>query len=279
VPPATIGLSHELALLVIGLLAGLVGGLLGVGGGVVMIPALALILGDAFGQDSFHVYNLAAITTAIFLSIPATVRHTRAKAVVYPLLPGILPLAIVGVAAGVWVAGQLVGDQTRTLKRIFGVFLELVVIIGVFQEWRARQGEPHLCRACPMPRRRTLIGLLVGLPSGFIAGLLGVGGGIWAVPSQTLLLGVRLRNAIATSTVMIIGVGLATSIGQSYMLSRLAHSPPLHQVGWWLALWLTPGALIGGWCGADLTHRLPIRWLRRIFWAALALAGARMIWG
>jgi uncharacterized membrane protein YfcA len=269
--------AQALALAGIGALAGVAGGLLGVGGGIVMIPALALILGDAYGPDSFHAYNLASIMTAVVLSIPAAVRHTRARAVLYPMLPGILPPALLGVVGGVLLAGLLVGPDTRTLKQIFGGFLELVVLISAFQEWRTAHGEPHLCRACPLATRRTLLGLVVGLPSGVLAGLLGIGGGIWAVPAQTLLLGIRTRYAIATSTVMIIGVALAASAGLSLDLARLPHNPPLHHVAWQLALWLAPGALIGGWCGASLTHRLPTRWLRYIFLAVLAVTGWRLL--
>jgi hypothetical protein len=274
---AALGWSQELALLAIGLLAGVAGGLLGVGGGIVMIPALTFVLGDAYGCDSFHAFNLASITTAIVLSIPAAVRHAQQKAVVYALLPGILPPAVLGVIAGVLLGGQLTGERTQVLKQIFGAFLELVVLISAFQEWRARRGEPHLCATCPLPRRRAFIGLTVGLPSGCIAGLLGVGGGIWAVPAMSLLLGVRLRYAIATSTVMIIGVALATSIGQSIDLAYLDNDPPLHLVAWWLALWLAPGALLGGWLGAGLTHKLPVRWLRYVFLVLLAVTGMRLI--
>ena len=274
----TFSLSQQVALLAIGALAGIAGGLLGVGGGIVMIPAMALLFGDPWGRDSFHAYNLASITTAIVLSIPAAIRHTREKAVIYRMLPGILPLALLGVVGGVLLAGQLTGEHTRTLKRIFGVFLEFVVLVSVFQEWRSARGEPHLCNSCPLPTRRTLIGLIVGLPAGVIAGLLGVGGGIWAVPAQSLLLGVRIRQAIATSTVMIIAVAIATSIGLSIDLARLGNDPPLHHVAWWLALWLAPGALVGGWCGAGLTHRLPVRWLRYIFQALLAATGLKLIW-
>ncbi len=276
---ATLGWSQELALLAIGLLAGVAGGLLGVGGGIVMIPALTLTLGDAYGVDSFHAFNLASITTAIVLSIPAAVRHARQKAVVFGLLPAILPAALVGVVGGVLLAGQLTGPYTRTLKQVFGGFLELVVLISAFQEWRARLGEPHLRDTCPLPHRRRFIGLLVGLPTGCIAGLLGLGGGTWAVPAMNLLLGLRLRFAIATSTLAIIGVALATSIGQSIDLARLGNDPPLHRVGWWLAAWLAPGALVGGWIGAGLTHRLPVRWLRYIFLALLAVTGVKLIRG
>lgn len=278
-PIAALGWSQEVALLAIGLLAGVAGGLLGVGGGIVMIPALTLTLGDAFGVDSFHAFNLASITTAIVLSIPAAVRHARQKAVVYGLLPAILPAALVGAVGGVLLAGQLTGPHTRTLKQIFGGFLELVVLISAFQEWRARTGEPYLCDVCPLPRRRGLIGLLVGLPAGCIAGLLGVGWGICAVPAMNLLLGVRLRHAIATSTLTIIGIALATSIAQSIDLAALGGYPPLHRVGWWLAAWLAPGALVGGWIGAGLTHRLPVRSLRYIFLALLAVTGVKLLCG
>lgn len=274
---AAFGLTQVLSLLAIGAVAGVAGGLLGVGGGIVMIPALTFLLGDMYGQDSFHAYNTASITTAVVLSIPAVIRHTRAKAVVYSMLPGILPLALVGVVGGVLLGACLTGVHTRHLKQIFGGFLEFVVVVSAFQEWRSRIGEPHLCTACPMPRRRGLLGLVVGLPSGCLAGLLGVGGGIWAVPAMNLLLGIRLRHAIATSMLMIIGVALAAAVGQSVELARLQNSPPLHHVAWWLALWLAPGALIGGWCGAGLTHRLPVRWLRYAFLTLLAVTGLRLI--
>ncbi len=276
--PVALGPTEVLALLAIGLLAGVAGGLLGVGGGIVMIPAMALLLGDPWGRDSFHAYNLASITTAIVLSIPAAIRHTRARAVIYQMLPGILPLALIGVVGGVLLAGQLTRQHTHTLKQIFGGFLEFVVLVSALQEWRSVRGEPHLCSSCPLPIRRTRIGLIVGLPAGIIAGLLGVGGGIWAVPAQSLLLGIRIRQAIATSTVMIVAVALATSIGLSVVLARLGNDPPLHHVAWWLTLWLTPGALVGGWCGAGLTHRLPVRWLRYIFQALLAVTGVKLIW-
>jgi uncharacterized membrane protein YfcA len=276
--PAALGLTPIVALLAIGLLAGVAGGLLGVGGGIVMIPAMALILRDKWGLDSFHAYNLASISTAFILSVPAAVRHSRARAIVYRMLPGILPLALVGVVGGILLASQLTGQHTHTLKRIFGGFLEFVVVVSALQEWRSRRGNPHLVSSCPMPQRRTLIGFLVGLPSGIIAGLLGVGGGIWAVPAQSLLLGVGIRQAIATSTMMIIVIAVAASTGQTARLAHLGNDPPLHLVAWWLTLWLTPGALIGGWCGAGLTHRLPVRWLRYIFQALLAVTGFKLLW-
>lgn len=273
---AAFSLLQELELLAVGALAGVLGGLFGIGGGIIMIPAMVIFLGNAYGQDSFHVYKLAAISTSIVLALPAAVRHSRAGAVVYRMLPGILPLTAIGVVAGVALASVLVGKHTVVLKRIFGVFLELTVAAELYQAWRAARGDGRFCTSSPMPTRRGLYGLVVGFPAGFIGGLLGVGGGIWAVPAQRQLLGIHIRNAIANSTVMIVCIATVTSALLSYTLTQLPQ-PISPWKGWWLALWLAPGALLGGWCGADLTHRLPVRWLRYGFQVMLALTGLRLI--
>jgi len=274
VPPVNFG--QVLELLGVGLLAGTVGGMLGVGGGVVMIPAMVIFLGDRYGPNSLHLYKLAAIATSVFVSIPAAARHLRARAVLTAMLPAILPAATVGTVVGVWVAGHFFqAEQTRILRRIFGVFLEFVVAVQLYQDWLAGQGERSLRRSCPLPSRRLLIGGSVGLPTGLIAGLLGVGGGIWNVPVQYLLFGVRLRYAIATSSFVVVFVSAVTTIVQSW---SVAHLPGLSlHASVPLVGWLVPGALVGGWCGAELTHRLPVRWLRYAFGALLALSGLRLI--
>ncbi|TWT41033.1 Sulfite exporter TauE/SafE [Phycisphaerae bacterium RAS1] len=263
----------------VGLAAGLVGGLLGVGGGLVMIPAMALLLADAFGPGSFHLYKLAAIATSVVLSIPATLRHVRAGAIMPDMLRSTLPLAVIGVAAGVALASSplFVGGQTHNLRRVFGGFLELVVAVQVFQHVRAARGEPSLVDCCPLPTRRLLHGLVVGLPTGVIAGFLGIGGGIWAVPAQSLLFGIRLRYAIANSSLMIIFVAGATVIVQSLAVSRM---PGLSAgSAWWLTAVLAPTAIAGGWIGAGLTHRISTAWLRVAFNGLLAVTGVQLMRG
>lgn len=262
-------------LLLVGAAAGTLGGLLGIGGGIVMIPVMHEALQDRFGPDSFHLYKLAAIATSIVLSIPAAIRHSRAHAVVFRMLIGILPLAVVGVLVGVAGAAFLSGEHTRLLKKIFGAFLELVVVFNVYQSWRTAHGEAALCDSCPTAARRGLLGTVVGFPAGLIAGMLGIGGGVWAVPAQRLFLGVRLRNAIANSSFMIVVVAAVTALMQSVAVSRFPGVNFLD--GWRLAFWLAPGALIGGWCGAGLTHRLPTRWLRWAFLGLLVVGGARLM--
>jgi uncharacterized membrane protein YfcA len=270
----TLTLAAEL--LAVGLAAGLLGGMLGIGGGIIMIPAMLLLVGEQrFGVESLHLYKLAAICTSIPMAIPACLRHYRARAIVPSLLRGILPGALLGVLVGVALTLLFVDEQTRWLRRIFGAFLQLAVLIALLEGWLSRGHEHGLVRRCPTGRRWWPYAAAVGLPAGITAGLLSVGGGVWAVPVQRMLLGVQLRNAIANSAVMILPVALVTTISQAVALDRALSIPIWPAFG--LALCLVPGALVGSWCGASLTHKLPLRWLRTAFHVLLVVTGLRMM--
>ena len=272
-------LMQVVILLVIGSGAGVLGGLLGIGGGLVMVPAMVLLFGDAadsrYGENSFHLFKLAALATAVVLSIPAVRQHARARAIVRPMIWGIIPLGLVGVVIGVGLARLFADEYTEILRRTFGVFMLLAVVANI---WRRRRGAggAESCDHCPMPNRRLRIGTIVGLPSGIVAGLLGVGGGVWAVPAQNYALGVRLPNAIANSACMIIGLAAGATVVQSLAVASL--DDPLVPVGqaFWLALWLAPGAIVGGSIGGRLTHILPVDLIRNVFYVLLAVTGLRL---
>lgn len=271
----------ELILLAVGLGAGLLGGALGVGGGILMIPAMVILLGEqAYGPNTFHLYKLAAISTSIVLSIPAIVRHAHARAIVPHVLPGLIAGAVLGVSGGVALAGTFVGAYADVLRRMFGGFLQLVVLSSIFQEWQQRRrGDLALNATCPIPGRWLYFGSVVGVPAGFIGGLLGVGGGVWAVPAQRLFFNYAIRPAIANSACMVAGVALTTSVGLCLQIAALNDPHLTPAAGLWLALWLAPGAVLGGWLGATLTHRLPVRTLRYAFDGLLVLTGLRLLLG
>ncbi len=274
----TVQLTMELV--GIGLVAGLVGGMLGVGGGIVMIPAMAFLLGEGadaiFGVESFHVYKLGAIATTVVLSIPAIRRHRRAGAIVPGVVLGMVPLAVVGVVLGVLLTRVFAAEQTLTLRRLFGVFLELVAGFNLYQAWALKRGHNATARACPVGRRSWLYGIAAGLPSGLISGLLGVGGGIVAVPVQRMAFGISLRNAIANSSAAILPIAVATTVAMSWRVASAATDITVSS-GFVLTACLAPGALVGAWCGAGLTHRVPVPTLRVAFQVLLAIAGARLI--
>jgi len=263
-------------LLAIGTLAGVLGGLLGIGGGLVMIPALVLVFGDArYGVNSFHLFKFAALATAIVLSIPAVVRHAQARAIVLPMLRGIIPLGLVGALGGVALARVFADEQTEILRRTFGVFMLLSVGTNIWRRRRGEAGSQGVDR-CPAPTRWLKIGAIVGFPAGVIGGLLGVGGGVWAVPAQNYAFGVRLPNAIANSSCMIIALAAGASIMQAVSVASLHDSRAAVMHGLWLAILLAPGAVVGGWFGAKLTHTLPVGLIRNVFYLLLIVTGLRL---
>jgi len=271
---------HLLLLPVIGVVAGVAGGLLGIGGGIVMIPAMLLLLPEDLygGRDQrLHVFQLAALATAVVLSAPAAKRHAQAGAVVPAMLWGIIPAAVIGVAVGVALASQFVGEHAHLLRRIFGGFMVLAAAADIWWRRSVQRGHEAPRRSCPVATRRTLIGTAVGLPAGLIGGLLGVGGGIWAVPVQNAAFGIRLPNAIANSACTIVAAAATAAIAKSLAITHMDGLTVLD--GWRLALWLAPGALVGGWFGATLTHRLPVRWVRYAFHALLLITGLRLVLG
>lgn len=272
---AQLSLPTFAALAGIGAAAGVLGGLLGIGGGLVMIPAMILLLGEhAFGLGSIHLYKFAALITATVLSLPAASQHARARAVVRSLLPGILACAVLGVVVGTWAGALFAGDATHVLRRVFGVFMIVVVAGTAVSRRLASRFEPS---ACPTGARWLRSGALIGLPSGLMGGVLGIGGGVWAVPVQNLGLGIRLQSAIANSACMIVLLSATGAVGQAFVVHRMPSLSLLD--GFLLAATLAPGALLGGWVGGGLTHRLPTMLLRRIFWILLIVVGVRLIVG
>lgn len=266
----------QLAVLpLIGVLAGTLGGLLGVGGGMIMIPAMVLLLHEPYGPGSLHVFKLAALATAVVVSIPATLRHARAGAIATPLLYSMVPAGFVGAIGGVALAGLFAGQQTHVLQRIFGTFMVLFVAATVLQSRLVGGPDRQWVNACPVPRRWVKISAIVGLPAGIIAGLLGIGGGLWAVPAQHLGLGVRLRTAIANSNCTIVLVAAVAAGAQAVSVANMGLP---RGAGWILALCLAPGAVAGGWIGAAFTHKLPVGLLRNIFYIILLVTGLRMAW-
>jgi uncharacterized membrane protein YfcA len=90
---------------------------------------------------------------------------------------------------------------------------------------------------------------------------------------------VRLPNAIANSACMIIALAAGAAALQSFAIVNL-HDPNLSPAqGWWLALWLSPGATVGGWFGGRLTHRVPVDLLRYAFYALLVVTGLKLMLG
>ncbi len=261
-----------LAVAAIGLLAGVLGGLLGVGGSIIIIPGLTMLL----GYDQ-HLYQAAAMIVNVAVSVPAAMRHHRAGAIVPRALTWMLPAAIVCVLLGVWLSNLSVfaGRSGGVwLGRLLAAFQVYVIYVNVQRLRFPRRDVYDLEQARLAPAR--LLG--VGSAMGTIAGLLGIGGGAVAVPLQQVVLRLPLRNCIANSSAIIC---LSAAVGAVYKNATLAqHAPADAPLGWRqglvLAALLAPTAWVGGRVGAGLTHSLPLRQVRIAFIALMVVAAWKM---
>ena len=268
-------MTEDVWLAVIGLAAGLLGGLLGIGGSIVMIPALT----ELFGPRQ-HLYQAAALIVNFFVAAPAVVQHVRAMAVDVSVLRGLIPGAVVGAVAGVACSelSLFSGTGSLYLTGAFGCFLFYAAGADICSAFsRGPQGDGRRGTDAAVREVRPLrVALLVGLPTGILSGLLGVGGGVLAVPLQRRVFGIEVRSAIANSAAMIVALSL---VGGGMKNAAIAiHHPDLT---WWqparLALYLIPMAIVGSFIGARLTHMLPTRGLRGAFALVLLVAGGRMV--
>lgn len=272
---------------VVGLFAGLLGGLLGIGGSLLMIPALVVLFGQGLAEPGVagtfkglnqHIYQAAAMVVNILVAIPATFSHTRAKAVmpevIKPMLPASMVAIVVGVAASnLPVFSEGVGGVSGPvlLGRVMAVFMIYVVIMN------ARKLFASPGKTSPIPAEAPKVtvtrSVLAGLGMGFIGGLLGVGGGAIAVPMQQILLKLPLRSCIANSAAVMCA---SSVIGAAYKNATLAQHGLSMADSLLIAALLGPTALIGGLFGAKLTHLLPVWWVRLAFVGLLVVVGWKM---
>lgn len=259
-----------ISLILLGLAAGTLGGLLGIGGSLIMIPVLTLFL----GRDQ-HMSQATAMIVNVFVAAPAAWRHHRAGAVRWDVFRVMLPVAAVLILVGVAASNQLDGT---ILRRIFGGFLIYMIVLNV----------TRLIKGRPQPtadEQRTGLGRVgsVGAVMGFMAGLLGIGGGGIAVPLMQRVCHLPLRQCIATSSAVMC---LSAGVGAVHKNTSLAMNPELvggDSAGVVLeslamAALLIPTAIAGGLLGSTLTHRLPLTVVQVVFilllsWVSLQMLG------
>ena len=248
----------------VGLAAGVLGGMLGIGGSIIMIPALALLF-PGRGPDAQHLFQASAMAANVAVSLPAAIRHARAGAVRRDVLVWLLPAGLVAILFGVWLSNQLDG---LTLRRLFAGFLLYLAFQEIVRVYRKKPDHtPAGSRVTPV--RAGAVGTVLGSA----AGLLGIGGGILAVPLAQWLCRLPLRQAIAASSATMC---LTAGVGAAVKISTLPahHQSPADALI--IAAALAPMAIAGSWVGASLTHRLPIVTMRGALAILLLLAAWRM---
>jgi len=261
--------GHFLAAAAIGVVAGLVGGLAGIGGSIIMLPALALLLGfDDAARSEQHAFQAAAMMVNVVVALPATWQHRRAGVFRRDLLAWVVPSMAATMVIGVLASNRLDG---RALQQILAGLVAWDCGVNLFRLAR-RVDESRLGpeRAGPP------VMLAAGGAAGLAGGLAGIGGGVLVVPILQLVGRIPLRQAIATSSAamcMSSALGAAMKLGTLHQVGRTMTESVV------LALLLAPGAILGAMAGAALTHKLPVQVLRLVVSLVLLATAAKLAIG
>lgn len=255
-------------LMVVGAFAGVLAGLLGVGGGIVLVPAFYYVF-VTLGFESTQLMQLCVATslaTIIVTSMRSLSSHNKKGAVEWPILRGWGPGIAVGAALGVLVVAQL---DTVTLQIIFGA---LAFSVGLYMAL----GKAHwrLGESLPVGLTRALISPWIG----GLSVLIGVGGGSFGVPLMTLH-GVPIHRAVGTAAGFGLLIAVPSVVGFFLVEMPQEVRPPFTLGSVNLAAFavIVGMTLLTAPVGARLAHRLDPAALRRVFAVFLLLVATNML--
>lgn len=236
----------------IALLAGTFGGLVGLGGGVIMIPLMVDVL--KLKQHAAHGTSLLVI---VFTGIAGAVTYGMHGSVDVAAAALLAATAMITTRAGAHYAHSL---SEWKLKWYFGWFIIFVCVLLL-----AKPYLPHF--HAEEGWAKTIVFLATGAFTGFLSGMMGVGGGSIMVPFMVLFAGLPQHLAQGSSLLAMVPAG---SVG-AYAHGRLGN------VRADLLPWLIPGILLGTYVGGTFAHFLPEAVLRLIFSAVLLWTGIRYV--
>jgi len=255
-------------LLAIGAFAGLIAGMLGVGGGIVLVPAFFYAF-STLGYDSPQLMQICLATslaTIIVTSVRSVSAHNRKGAVDWGVLKSWAPGIALGAVAGVLVA---TGLKTAVLQGIFGV---MGMVVGLYLG--LGRASWQLASQMPGPMGRALLSPVVG----FLSVLMGIGGGSFGVPVMTLC-AVPIHRAVATASGF--GVVIAVPAVVGFLFADIApEGRPPFTVGAVnlvaLVVILVVSLQTTTW-GVKLAHAMNPGPLKRFFGAFLTLVALNML--
>ena len=256
-------------LLALGVATGFLAGLLGIGGGMVMVPFLTIIMSTRGASPDLAVKMAIAtsMATIIFTSIASVRAHHKRGAVRWDIVKGLAPGIVLGaVVASFGVFAYLKGSY---LAIFFGLF------VGFSATQMFLDKKPKPTRQMPEAGGQMAAGGAIG----FLSGLVGAGGGFISVPFMSWC-NVAMHNAVATSAALGFPIALANALGYIASGWRVQGLPE----GSFGYIWLPALGVIAldsffvEPLGAKVAHSLDIKPLKRIFASVLYLLAAYMLY-
>jgi uncharacterized membrane protein YfcA len=255
--------------LALGGFAGVLAGLLGVGGGIVIVPMLVALFAAQHIPEPLilHLALGTSLASIVFTSISSLRAHDGRGAVDWRVFRRVTPGILVGTLLGSWVAAQLSTLFLKTFFVLFLYFVALQMLLGA---------KPRPSRLLPGAGGLLGVGSLIG----GVSSLVGIGGGSMSVP---FLVWCNLPLHVAIGTSAAIGLPIAAAGAVGYVANgALVEALPPHTLGFVhlpALVGIAGASVLTAPLGAMLAHRLPVARLKKLFALLLLVMGTRMLMG
>ena len=266
--PGGLTLTLILILLTMGACGGFAAGLLGIGGGMVLVPFIIMIFSaQQFSPDLIvHMAIATSLATILFTSMSSVRAHHLRGAIRWPIVRLLAPGIVFGSLLGPWIGQQMNSSALALLFGIFVAFSATQMLLGKKPAGtRGLPGKPGMFAA--------------GGGIGVLAGLVGAGGGFISVPFMSWC-NVKIHHAIATSAALGFPIALAGTLSNIY-LGWNAPGLPAYTLGYIYLPALCVIALASmamAPLGARAAHAMPVQRLKKIFAVILYFLAAYMLW-
>ncbi len=256
------------AYLSLGLFVGFFSGLLGIGGGLIMVPVLAYLfeVQHVSQENTLHLALGTSMATILFTSVFSAYQHHMHRAVNWDAFRYITPGILLGTGIGAIVVSHV---PTHWLT----IFFVLFVYFAAVQMWAGF--KPEATRDYPTRTGVTIAGMVIGS----ISSLVSIGGGVLSVP-YLVWHKQPLRYAIATSAALGFPIALGGTAGYIANGMISGNGLPPNSLGYVylpVLMWLVIGTMITAPVGAKTTHRVPVNTLKKVFAVFLFLLASKML--
>ncbi|SET07493.1 Uncharacterized membrane protein YfcA [Thalassotalea agarivorans] len=255
-------------MIITGVASGILAGLLGVGGGIVIVPVLDFMLRyfNLADQYSMHIAVATSLTCIVFTGLSSAYAHYRkGKVDVNLVLHWALPL-VLGSILGVFVATKISSLSLSIIFACIATLVGLKMLLGITVKTRWQKPP------------KGIVGASFPTAIGSLSAMMGIGGGTLSVPVLTMM-NKTIHQAVATSAVFGVIISLPSAV--SFIVAGWhQQNLPLGNLGY--VNWIAVGAIIPlsmacAPLGAKLAHRLPKHILAKLFGVFLLLVSLKMV--